>query len=109
MKHEKDKATWAQIIILNTDLLDLSTCYTFGSNLLRCYSAIAQDIKMYQQYMYSLLSSCLCSLVFFTLPRNHGGVIFSLQSVCVCVCVRLDILVNEIPAERMHRFGRGFR
>ena len=31
-------------------------------------------------------------------------------SVCVCVCVSVcpEILVNEIPAERMHRFGRGF-
>ena len=32
-------------------------------------------------------------------------------SVClsVCVCVSGCILVNKIPAERMHRFGRGFR
>ena len=51
----------------------------------------------------------------FTPPRNRGGVIFSLQCVCVsvcvcvCVCVRPDILVNKIPAERMHRFGRGIR
>ena len=52
----------------------------------------------------------------FTPPRNRGGVIFSLQfvcvsvcvCVCVCVCVRPDILVNKIPAERMHRFGRSF-
>ena len=29
-------------------------------------------------------------------------------SVCVCVCVS-NFLVNKIPAERMHRFGRGFR
>ena len=33
--------------------------------------------------------------------------------VCVCVCVRLSVcvsnfLVNKIPAERIHRFGRGF-
>ena len=42
----------------------------------------------------------------FTPPRNRGGVIFSLQFVCVsvclcvCVCVRPDFLVNKIPAER---------
>ena len=35
---------------------------------------------------------------------------FSL-SVClsVCVCVSGSFLVNKIPAERMHRFRRGFR
>ena len=46
-----------------------------------------------------------------TPPRNRGGVIFSLQfvSVCVCVCVCPTLLVNEIPAERMNRLGRGFR
>ena len=46
---------------------------------------------------------------------NRGGVIFSLQffcvSVCVCVCVSVStaLLVNNIPAKRMNRFGRGFR
>ena len=32
-------------------------------------------------------------------------------SVCVSVCMSVcpEILVNKIPAERMHRFGRGFR
>ena len=29
--------------------------------------------------------------------------------VYVCVCVCPAVLVNEIPAERMHWFGRGFR
>ena len=41
-------------------------------------------------------------LAIFTPPRNRGGVIFSLQFVCVSVCVS-GILVNKIPAERMHR------
>ena len=49
-----------------------------------------------------------------TPPRNRGGVIFSLQFVCVCVCVCVclcvypTLLVNKIPAERMLRFGRNF-
>ena len=29
--------------------------------------------------------------------------------VCVCVCMSGSFLVNKIPAERVHRFGRGFR
>ena len=62
-----------------------------------------------------------------TPPRNRGGVIFVLQfvcvclSLCVCVCVCVYVclsvglsvcpalLVNKIPVERMHGFGRGFR
>ena len=49
--------------------------------------------------------------VIVTPPRNRGGVIFSLQFVCVSVCLSVcpALLVNKIPAERMHRFGRGFR
>ena len=53
-----------------------------------------------------------CEFHFFvTPPRNRGGVIFSLQFVCVSVCVSVcpAPLVNKIPAERMHRIGRGFR
>ena len=34
---------------------------------------------------------------FFTPPQNRGGVIFSLQFVCLCVCPAL--FVNKIPAE----------
>ena len=49
------------------------------------------------------------SFFVFTPPRNRGGVIFSLQFVCVCVCLSGSFLVNKIPAERIHRFGRGFR
>ena len=30
-------------------------------------------------------------------------------SVCVCLSVCPALLVNKIPAEWMHRFGRGFR
>ena len=48
---------------------------------------------------------------FFTPPRNRGGVIFSLQFVCVSVCLSVypALLVIKIPAKRMHRFGRDFR
>ena len=58
------------------------------------------------RYLYTLLT-----LSIITPPRNCGVVTFSLQfvCVCVCVCVCLTLLVNKIPAERMHRFGRGFR
>ena len=52
--------------------------------------------------------------IFITPPRNRGGVILSLQFVCVCVCLSVCLcvryfLVNKIPAERMNRCGRGFR
>ena len=44
-------------------------------------------------------------------PRNRGGVIFSLQFVCVSVCLSVcpALLLNKSPAEQMHQFGRGFR
>ena len=62
------------------------------------------------------------SKLIITPPRNRGGVIFLLQFVCVCVCVCMCVcvrlcvcvsvcpalLANKIPAERMHRFERGF-
>ena len=35
---------------------------------------------------------------------------FVCVSVCMCVCVCVsEFLVNKIPAERMHRYGHGFR
>ena len=36
----------------------------------------------------------VCLFCFFTPPRNHGGVIFSLQFVCVCVCVCLSVCLS---------------
>ena len=45
-------------------------------------------------------------LPFITPPRNRGGGIFSLQIVCLCVCPA--VLVNKIPAEGIHQFGRSF-
>ena len=35
------------------------------------------------------------SYVFFTPPRNHGGIIFSLQFVCVCVSVCVAVRLNS--------------
>ena len=56
------------------------------------------------------------SFFLFTPPQNRGGAIFSLQlSVCLCVCLSVCVsvcpalLVDKIPAEWMHRFGRDFR
>ena len=53
---------------------------------------------------------CLCLL---HLQEIVEGIYFHCSlSVCLCVCECLsvcpEILVNKIPAERMHRFGRGF-
>ena len=47
---------------------------------------------------------------FFAPLQNRGGVIFSLQFVCVSVCVSVcpALLVNIIPAKRMNKFRRGF-
>ena len=61
----------------------------------------------------SAFSECLnaSSLFFFIFLHLHEiveGLYFHCSlSVCVSVCPAL--LVNKIPAERMHRFGRGFR
>ena len=67
-----------------------------------------------QIIFYDFINICNWILFFLTPPRNRGGVIFSLQFVCVsvCLCVCLSVcptrLVNKIPAERMHRFARCF-
>ena len=39
------------------------------------------------------------SVWFFTPPRNRGGVIFSLQFVCLCVCVSVCLSVCEQNAD----------
>ena len=71
------------------------------------------DYKNYFPCMFPCVWLFFLDCVFITPPRNCGGVIFSPQFVCVCVsvclCICPIILVNNIPAERMHRFGRGFR
>ena len=50
------------------------------------------------------------ALNIYTSTKSWRGYIFT--AVCLCVCVSVcvsNFLVNKIPAERMHRFGRGFR
>ena len=50
----------------------------------------------------------LICYVFLHLHEIVEGLYFRFSlSVCVSECPAL--LVNKIPAERMHRFGRGFR
>ena len=56
---------------------------------------------------------------YYTSTKSWRGYIFTSVCLCVCVCVCVclsvcvsvcpALLVNKIPAERMHRFGRGFR
>ena len=39
---------------------------------------------------------------FYIRPQNRGGVMFSMQLVCVCVCVRVCLFVKKISAEQIH-------
>ena len=52
-------------------------------------------------------------IIFLHLHEIVEGLYFhSSLSVCLCVCLSVcvsEFLVNKIPAERMHRFGRSFR
>ena len=70
-------------------------------------------------YIYSSVTSVIGIVIrsiSYTSTKSWRGYIFTpvCLCVCVCVCVCLSVcvpgfLVNKIPAERMHRFGRGFR
>ena len=50
-----------------------------------------------------LLVSCA---LFFTPPRNRGGVIFLLQFVClsVCACECVSVSVNKIPVAKSIKY-----
>ena len=63
---------------------------SFVINSLNCSSSLHLHDFVEGLYFHCSLSVCLC--------------------VCVCVCLSVcpEILVNKIPAEQMHRFGRGF-
>ena len=53
-----------------------------------------------------------CTPFFYTSTKSWRGYnlyFHSSLSVCVSVCVSGSFLVDKIPAERVHRFGRGFR
>ena len=47
----------------------------------------------------------------YTSTKSWRGYIFTAVCLCVSVCLSVcpALLVNKIPAKRMHRFGRGFR
>ena len=55
---------------------------------------------------------CEHKVFYYTSTKSWRGYIFI--TVCLCVCLSVSVcvrcfLVNKIPAERMNRFGRGFR
>ena len=58
------------------------------------------------------LIKTICAPIF-TPPRSRGGVIFSLQFVCLCVCVCVCLsvcpFVNKMLIEPLHRFWCGLR
>ena len=109
---------WCRLVTLNTYHLFSQFSYhsTFG---FLVFILILSWLYCLGWIMYSTpieLHSCekahLTDLYLFTPPRNRGRVIFSLQFVCVCdylsVCVCVRISCEQIPAEWMNRFGRGF-
>ena len=49
-------------------------------------------------------SFVILSISKYNLCTSTGEIIFSLQFVCVCLCVSVCLSVNKIPAERMDRF-----
>ena len=61
-------------------------------------------------FVFILYISFIFQLIFLHLHEIVEGLYFQFSlSVCLSVCVSGSFLVNKIPAERMHRFGRGFR
>ena len=47
-------------------------------------------------------------VLFYTWTKSWRAYIFTAVCLCMCLSVCPALLVNKIPAERMHRFGRGF-
>ena len=71
-----------------------------------------QNLNRYIYIMVKLedLDYMICTLLH--LHEIVEGLYFHFSlSVCLSVCVSVcpALLVNKIPAERMNRFGRGFR
>ena len=54
---------------------------------------VSDLISFLSQYHISLIFLPGIFLFFITPPRNRGGVIFSLQFVCVCVCLSVCLCV----------------
>ena len=92
----------AHIILWNkTSIWNILNCCKGGMVI---NDFLCDQIKI--KISYDLNSVCS----FYTPTKSWRGYIFI--AVCLCVCVSVcvsGILVNKIPAERMHRFGRGFR
>ena len=72
------------------------------------------QIVFYVMYESNFLGSG--NYVCYTSTKSWRGYIFTSVCLCVCLSVCLSVclcvryfLVNKIPAERMNRFGRGFR
>ena len=61
------------------------------------FPCIYTSTKSWRGYIFTSVCLCVCVCVCVCV------------SVCLSVCVSGSFLVNKIPAERMHRFGRGFR
>ena len=60
--------------------------------------------------VFAIVTVVLSSKWFFFTPPPFTAVCLSVcLCVCVCMCVCPAVLVNKIPAKRMHRFGRSFR
>ena len=89
-----------------------------GCNMPLTSSRYSQIQRSFLRSFRYFVSPCTPSEGFFyTSTKSWRGYIFTAVclcvclSVCVCVCLSVcvsEILVNKIPAERMHRFGRGF-
>ena len=82
-----------QVLILNCiSLMGIPIFYLAHANVFVCtydYAGFYTPMKSWRGYIFTAVCLCVC------------------LSVCLCVCpARLE---NKIPAERIHRFGCGFR
>ena len=68
---------------------------------------ITQNI--YFRYQLMLFFSLVHVTLFYTPTKSWRGYIFTAVCLCICECVCPALLVNKIPAERIHRFGRSYR
>ena len=108
---------------LGTQLPKSNRLNDFWTNVLDAYARFGQKIKV------TNCDDTLAEPIFYnnkiriannyTSMKSWRGYIFTAVCLCVCVCVCVwvcvcvclsgSLLVNKIPAKRMHQFGRGFR